>query len=77
MNIEVICPLYNAEKYILDLDANIKKQKNVDLKKISYVLTESSDNTESMLKNINATYSKLKKEEFSHSTARENVAMKS
>lgn len=77
MNIEVICPLYNAQKYILDLDANIKKQKNVDLKKISYVLTESSDNTEILLKNINATYSKLKKEEFSHSTARENVAMKS
>lgn len=77
MNIEVICPLYNAEKYILDLDANIKKQKNVDLKKISYVLTESSDNTENLLKNINATYSKLKKKDFSHSTARENVAMKS
>ena len=77
MNIEVICPLYNAEKYILDLDANIKNQKKVDLKKISYVLTESSDNTESMLKNINATYSKLKKTDFSHSTSRENVAMKS
>ena len=77
MNIEIICPLYKAENYIVDLDNNIKKQKNVNIKKISYVLTESSDNTEKLLKKINATYSKLKKEEFSHSTARENVAKKS
>ena len=77
MNIEIICPLYKAENYIVDLDNNIKKQKNVNIKKISYVLTESSDNTEKLLKRINATYSKLKKEEFSHSTARENVAKKS
>ena len=77
MNIEIICPLYKAENYIVDLDNNIKKQKNVNIKKISYVLTESSDNTEKLLKRINATYSKLKKEEFSHSTARENIAKKS
>lgn len=77
MNIEIICPLYKAENYLLNLDANIKKQKNVDIKKISYVLTESSDNTEKLLKDLKASYSKLKKEEFSHSTARENVAKKS
>lgn len=77
MSIEVICPLYNAEKYILELDTNIKKQKNVNIDKITYILTESTDNTESLLNKINATYSKLKKEEFSHSTARENIAIKS
>jgi len=77
MSIEIICPLYNAEKYIIDLDNNIKKQKNVEISKITYVLTESSDKTEEKLKEINATYNKLKKEEFSHSTARENVAINS
>lgn len=77
MNIEIICPLYNAEKYILNLEKNIKKQKNVEIEKISYILTESTDKTEEILKNINADYKKITKEEFSHSTVRENVAMKS
>ena len=77
MNVEIICPLYNAEDYILELDRNIKKQENVEISKISYILTESKDNTENILKEINANYTKLKKEEFSHSTARENVAIKS
>ena len=27
--VDIICPLYNAEKYILNLDKSIKKQKNV------------------------------------------------
>ena len=77
MTVEVICPLYNAEKYIKNLDTSIKKQKNVEIDKISYILTESNDKTENILQELNATYTKLKKEEFSHSTARENVAMKS
>ena len=77
MNIEIICPLYNAENYIINLDKNIKRQKNVEIIKISYVLTESKDNTENLLKELKANYIKLKKEEFSHSTARENVAIKS
>ena len=77
MNIEIICPLYNAENYIINLDKNIKRQKNVEINKISYVLTESKDNTENLLKELKANYIKLKKEEFSHSTARENVAIKS
>lgn len=77
MDIEIICPLYNAEKYIIDLDKNIKKQKNVKISKISYILTESEDNTENLLKQINANYFKLAKKEFTHSSARENVAMKS
>lgn len=77
MNIEIICPLYNAEKYIIDLDKNIRKQKNVEISKISYVLTESKDDTEQLLKKLNANYTKIKKEEFSHSSARENVAINS
>ena len=77
MNIEIICPLYNAEKYIIDLDKNTRKQKNVEISKISYVLTESKDDTEQLLKKLNANYTKIKKEEFSHSSAREKVAINS
>ena len=77
MEIEIICPLYNAEKYLYNLDKSFKMQKNVKLKKISYILTESSDNTEKMLNEISAEYEKIKKEEFSHSLSREKVAMKS
>lgn len=76
-NIEIICPLYNAEKYIENLDKLLKKQKNVEIKKISYILTQSQDKTKELLDKINAEYSVIKKEEFSHSLVRENVALKS
>jgi rhamnosyltransferase len=77
MNIEIICPLYNAEKYIENLDSAIKTQKNVDILKVNYVLTRSKDMTEEILKKISANYSMVEPEEFSHSLVRENVAMKS
>ena len=54
MNIEIICPLYNAEKYIENLDKSLKKQEKVEIEKISYVLTESKDNTKQLLDNMNA-----------------------
>lgn len=50
MNIDIICPLYNAEQYIEELHKSILKQKNVRLNSINYVLTESKDNTEHILK---------------------------
>lgn len=77
MNVEIICPLYNAEEYIKDLDKSFKKQKNVEIKRISYILTKSIDNTEQILKEIKAQYSIIEPKEFSHSLSREQVAMKS
>lgn len=77
MNVEIICPLYNAEKYILDLHNNILKQKNVEIKNIKYILTESKDNTEKILKKNKIKYDLIKKEEFSHSLVREKNALKS
>ena len=77
MNIEIICPLYNAENYILSLYSNLNKQKNVNISKISFVLTESKDNSEKVLKENNINYIKIKREDFSHSTVREDVAIKS
>ncbi|MGH4049867.1 MAG: glycosyltransferase [Clostridium sp.] len=77
MNISVICPLYNAEDYIEKLQESILKQKGVNIESIHYVLTESEDNTENILKEIQAKYSKIRKEKFSHSLTREEIALKS
>lgn len=77
MNVEIICPLYNAENYIKELDKSFKIQKNVNIKKISYILTKCKDNTELILNELNAQYSIVEPEEFSHSLSREEIAMKS
>lgn len=76
MDVTVICPVYNAEEYIEKLDTSLKEQKDVNIMKIKYVLTESKDKSEEILKKIGADYSKIKKEEFSHSLSRENEALK-
>ena len=77
MKVNIICPLYNAEDYILDLDKSIKRQKNVKITKINYILTESKDNTEKLLIDNKIKYKKIKREEFSHSLVREKAAMES
>ena len=48
MKVEILCPLYNAEIYVEELNKNINKQKNVDFE-VRYLLTESSDNTKENL----------------------------
>lgn len=77
MNIDIICPLYNAEKEIEQLHKSLLKQKNVDINEIKYILTQSNDETEEKLKNMNLEYKKIKKEEFSHSRTREIEALES
>ena len=77
MKVEIICPLYNAEKYIENLDSSLKMQENVEIGRISYILTKSSDNTEQILNKISAHYSIIEPENFSHSLCREKIAMQS
>ena len=77
MSIDIICPLYNAENYIEDLYKSIMKQKSVEINEIKFILTESEDNTEKKLKQLNIDYKKIKKEEFSHSITREKAAFDS
>ena len=77
MTVDIICPLYNAEKDIGRLDKSLKKQQNVDINRIRYVLTESKDRTEEKLKKLNLEYKKIKREEFSHSLTREKEAFDS
>ena len=77
MNVDIICPLYNAEKYLLSLHENILKQKNVNIAKIKELLTESKDNTEEILKKNKLKYDLIKKKDFSHSLVTEKAAFKS
>lgn len=77
MNIEIICPLYNAEQYLETLNKAIKSQKKVEIKKVSYVLTKSKDNTEELLNKLNLEYTRIEPKDFSHSLTREKIAMKS
>lgn len=77
MNIDIICPLYNAEKYIVSLHNSLLMQESVNLKSINYLLTRSKDNTERILNKINANYIVIEPSEFSHSFSREMMARKS
>ena len=77
MTIDIICPLYNAEEYLLQLHESFKMQAKVKINKITYVLTESKDKTEQILKEHKIAYKKIKKNEFSHSLTRETEALKS
>ena len=75
--VNIICPLHNAEKYIENFHNSLLKQKNVKINEFRYVLTESNDNTEEYLKNNNINYRKPPKKEFSHSLVREKEALES
>ena len=77
MKVDIICPLYNAENDILPLLSSLKKQKGVEVGKYRFVVTESTDKTEEVLKENKIEYTKVSKEEFSHSKTREDEAMKS
>ena len=74
MKIDIICPLYNASNFIESLHKSLLKQENVKINKIKYILTESADESENILKINKCDYQKIKKNEFSHSLVRENAA---
>ena len=77
MDVDIICPLYNAEIYIQNLIDSIKKQKDVAINKIRFVVTESGDNTQNILNANKLDFTLVKPNEFSHSLTRETEAMKS
>lgn len=77
MTIDIICPLYNAEKYIKNLHKSLLKQKNVTIKNIKYILTQSEDKSETILKQLKVNYETISKEEFSHSMVREKLVKSS
>lgn len=78
MTIDIICPLYNAEKYIKNLHQSILMQENVKINKIRYIITKGKDRTEEIIKNINnCIYEVIEPADFSHSLTREKEAYKS
>lgn len=77
MGVEIICPLYKAEKYIENLNKALLNQKNIKLDKITYVLTKSNDSSEDLLKKISANYFVIEQKDFSHSLTREKYAKQS
>lgn len=74
MDISIICPLYNAEMYIEKLNQSLLMQEDAGEFDIKYILTKSSDKSESILKEKNANYRLIEKEQFSHSKTREEEA---
>ncbi len=77
MNVDIICPLYNAQKYINKLHFSINNQKEVNIKEIKYILTKGNDKTQEQLKALNANYVVIEKEEFSHSLTRQKIGYES
>ncbi|MBW6410272.1 glycosyltransferase [Clostridium weizhouense] len=79
MKISIICPLYNAEKYITKLNKNILSQEleSGQELEILYVLTKGKDKSEEILKELNCNYCIIEPKDFSHSRTREMMAMKS
>lgn len=77
MTVDIICPLYNAENDIENLHKSLLMQKDVKINEIKYFLTESNDNTEKKLKELEINFEKIKKEDFSHSLTREKAAFDS
>ena len=65
-SVEIICPLYKAEKFVLNLHKSLLAQTNVNLVNIHYVLTESKDDSEKILKRLGVKYDRIKKNEFSN-----------
>lgn len=75
MEVDIICPLYKGQKYIRDLNRSLLKQEKVEIKSINYILTRTNDQSESVLKELNAKYEVVEPKDFSHSLTREKTAM--
>lgn len=78
MKISIICPIYNGEKYIVELHKNLLSQSLDDGQnlEILYILTKSSDKSEDILKELKCNYTIVEQKDFSHSKTRETEAIK-
>ena len=78
MTIDIICPLYKAEKYIEKLHKSLVMQEKVAIDNIRYIVTKSeNDSTTTILQELGISYEEIQPNEFSHSLTRENMAKKS
>jgi len=77
MNVDIICPLYNAEKYIEKLHNSLLMQEDVKINKIIYAVTITNDSTLNYLNANKCDYVLVDKKDFSHSLTRSNIGLKS
>lgn len=77
MTVDIICPLYKAEKYIANLNKSLLMQKDVKINKITYAITVTNDKTLDYLKENNCDYVLVDKKDFSHSLTRSSIGLKS
>ena len=83
MTIDIICPLYNAEKYVEKLQLSLEKQnKYANVKNIRYIITKNKDKTEDLVKKIaeknkKILYKTIEPKDFSHSLTREKESFES
>ena len=78
MSITIICPLYEGSNYIDNLHKSIIAQKDVEIKEVKYILTDTKDDTEAKLKKLKkCKYTVVTAKDFSHSLTREKAAMES
>lgn len=74
LEIDAICPLYKADKYIDRLISNFKKQKNIVIHPIFPITrTENTDTVINKIKEAGYTYFFVESNEFSHSLTREKA----
>ena len=77
MTVDIICPLYNAERHVEKLHKSFEEQENVKINKINYIITKGKDNTIEKVQNLNCNYEIIEPTDFSHSLTREKQAFKS
>ena len=83
MTIDIICPLYNAEKYIEKQLKQIEKQSFYKyINNIRYIITKGKDNTIDIVKklqneNKKILYKEIESKDFSHSLTREKEVFES
>ncbi|MCI2779512.1 glycosyltransferase family 2 protein [Clostridium perfringens] len=78
MSITIVCPLYNAKKYIDKLHESLMNQLDVDILEIKYLLTNTGDGLERKLNKLEKVIVEIiSQENFSHSLTREKAAMTS
>ncbi len=84
--VDIVCPLYNAEKYLRRLHASFLMQEGVNLGQIRYVVTEGEDRTEEIVRELaegaasgdaKTVFRVISAKEFSHSKTREEEAFSS
>lgn len=73
IEVDIICPLYNGYDYLEKLYKSITGQKNILINRLLFLVTNTNDNSENILKKYNLEYFTLNPEEFSHSMTRQHA----